>query len=77
VLRERPSWRGIDDDKLLRRYERARKAGMLALDAGMDGLQLLFAREGEVWSALRNWGMKGVERSGRLKQWLARRAMSF
>lgn len=77
VLHARAYWRGIDDEKLLRRYERTRKAGMLALDAGMDGLQLLFAREGEGWSALRHWGLQGVERSGLLKQWLARRAMDF
>ena len=77
VLHGRDYWRGVDDEKLLRRYERARKAGMLALDAGMDGLQLLFAREGEAWSALRNWGLRGVERSGWLKQWLAQRAMNF
>lgn len=77
VLHGREYWRDVGDEKLLRRYERARKAGMLALDAGMDGLQLLFAREGEAWSALRNWGLRGVERSGWLKQWLARRAMDF
>ena len=77
VLHTREPWRGVDDARLLRRYERARKAGMLALDASMDGLQLLFAREGEAWGALRNWGLRGVERSGWLKHWLARRAMSF
>ena len=77
VLHGREYWRGVDDEKLLRRYERARKAGMLALDTGMDGLQLLFAREGETWSALRSWGLQGVERSGLLKSWLARRAMNF
>jgi 2-polyprenyl-6-methoxyphenol hydroxylase-like FAD-dependent oxidoreductase len=77
VLHGREYWRGVDDAKLLRRYERARKAGMLALDAGMDGLQLLFAREGEAWSTLRNWGLQGVERSGWLKHWLAQRAMNF
>lgn len=77
VLHGREYWRGVDDSRLLRRYERTRKAGMLAMDAGMDGLQLLFAREGETWSALRNWGLQGVERSGMLKNWLARRAMNF
>lgn len=77
ALHGREYWRGVDDARVLRRYERARKAGMLALDAGMDGLQLLFAREGQAWSALRNWGLQGVERSGWLKQWLARRAMDF
>lgn len=77
VLHGREYWRSVGDEKLLRRYERARKSGMLALDTGMDGLQLLFARQGESWSALRSWGLQGVERSGLLKQWLARRAMKF
>lgn len=77
VLHGREYWRGVGDEKLLRRYERTRKAGMLALDVGMDGLQLLFAREGQAWSALRNWGLQGVERSGWLKQWLAQKAMNF
>ncbi|MFN4361452.1 MAG: FAD-dependent monooxygenase [Hylemonella sp.] len=77
VLHGREYWRGVDDEKLLRRYERTRKAGMLALDVGMDGLQLLFAREGQAWSALRNWGLQGVERSGWLKHWLAHKAMNF
>jgi 2-polyprenyl-6-methoxyphenol hydroxylase-like FAD-dependent oxidoreductase len=77
VLHGREYWREVDDAKLLRRYERSRKAGMLALDLGMDGLQLLYAREGEGWSALRSWGLLGVERSGGIKHWLARQAMSF
>jgi 2-polyprenyl-6-methoxyphenol hydroxylase-like FAD-dependent oxidoreductase len=77
VLHGREYWRSVDDARLLRRYERARKAGMAAMDVGMDGLQLLFAREGQGWSALRHWGLQGVERSGWLKQWLARRAMDF
>lgn len=77
VLHGREYWRGVDDLKLLRRYERARKSGMLVLDVGMDGLQLLFAREGEAWSALRHWGLQGVQHSGMLKNWLARRAMNY
>lgn len=77
LLHTRDYWRGVDDTALLRRYERSRKAGMLAIDHGMDGLQLLFAREGEPWRSLRNWGMNAVQRSGPLRQWLARRAMDF
>lgn len=77
TLRARDYWRDVGDAKLLRRYERTRKAGMLALDTGMDGLQLLFAREGDTWSTLRNWGMNAVERSDLLKQWLTRQAMDF
>ena len=77
VLHAREYWRNVGDARLLRRYERTRKADMLALDAGMDGLQLLFARHGEAWSALRRWGLQGVEHSAWLKHWLARHAMNF
>lgn len=75
LLRERPAWRGAGDLRLLRRYERARKADMLLLDAGMDGLQLLFARPDPLWQSVRNTGLNLIERSGMLKLWLARRAM--
>lgn len=75
VLREREDWRGVADPKLLRRYERARKAGMLPLDLGMDALQRLYTREGPFWTQLRAWGLRGVEHSGWLKHWLARQAM--
>ncbi|EGI76656.1 FAD-dependent monooxygenase [Hylemonella gracilis] len=75
VLRKREDWRGVADPKLLRRYERARKAGMLPLDLGMDALQRLYTREGPFWNQLRAWGLRGVEHSGWLKHWLARQAM--
>jgi 2-polyprenyl-6-methoxyphenol hydroxylase-like FAD-dependent oxidoreductase len=75
VLHGRDYWRAVDDLRLLRRYERARKADMLALDAGMDGLQLLFTREGPGWGALRSLGLQCVERASWLKPWLARHAM--
>ena len=45
--------------------------------AGTDGLQWLFSQPGGVWASLRNWGMNGVDRSGALKQWMARQAMGF
>lgn len=77
MIHARDYWRSVDDAKLLRQYERHRKAGMLAIDRGMDGLQLLFAREGEPWHSLRNWGMNAVQRSGPARQWLARQAMDF
>jgi 2-polyprenyl-6-methoxyphenol hydroxylase-like FAD-dependent oxidoreductase len=75
VLHGREYWRSPGDMRLLRRYERARKADVLAMGAVTDGLQNLFARGGGPWSALRNWGMTGVDRSGPVKDWLARRAM--
>jgi 2-polyprenyl-6-methoxyphenol hydroxylase-like FAD-dependent oxidoreductase len=77
LLREREYWRPVGDDKLLRRYERSRKAGMLPMAAGTDGLQWLFSQNNSAWTALRNWGMNRVDGSGWLKQWMARQAMDF
>lgn len=77
TLREREYWRSVGDEKLLRRYERSRKAEVLTMGATMDGLQQLFSRDDANWQALRNWGMKGFERSGLIKQWVARQAMGF
>jgi 2-polyprenyl-6-methoxyphenol hydroxylase-like FAD-dependent oxidoreductase len=75
VLHEREYWRGVGDLKLLRRYERARKADVLAMGAATDGLQHLFAQPAEPWATLRNWGMTGFDRSGLVKDWVARQAM--
>ena len=74
VLRGREYWRSLGDEKLLRRYERARKADVLAMATVTDGLHGLFAHTDARWQALRNWGMKGVARSGPLKAWLTRQA---
>jgi 2-polyprenyl-6-methoxyphenol hydroxylase-like FAD-dependent oxidoreductase len=74
VLRERDYWRPVSDIKLLRRYERARKAQVQAMGAATDGLQQLFARNDATTGWLRNWGMKGFELAGPLKHWVARQA---
>ena len=74
VLREREYWRPVGDLKLLRRYERARKADVLAMGAATDGLQQLFAQDHAAVGWLRNWGMKGFELAGPLKHWVARQA---
>lgn len=71
----REYWRNINDPKLLRRYERARKADVALTGGTTDSLQLLFGREGPLWKGLRNWGMQGFDRSGPLKRWVARQAM--
>jgi 2-polyprenyl-6-methoxyphenol hydroxylase-like FAD-dependent oxidoreductase len=75
VLHQREYWRSVGDWRLLRRYERARKADVLAMSAATDGLQQLFARQSQPWSLLRNWGMTGFDASGPLKHWVARQAM--
>ena len=77
LIAGRDYWREVNDDKLLRRYERARKAAVLLMGATTDGLQQLFARPGAAWAGVRNFGMAGFERSGMLKRWVARQAMGI
>ncbi len=75
LIAGRDYWRSVADEKLLRRYERSRKADAAALAQTTDGLQRLFAQNDGPWAALRNAGMNGFERSGPLKRWVARQAM--
>ncbi len=75
VIRAKEFWRPLYDPKLLRRYERARQADVQAMGLVTDGLQRLFAQPGPVWQNLRNWGMRGFDRSGPLKHWMTQRAM--
>lgn len=78
VLTSREYWRSLGDERLLRRYERARKADVAAMGGVTDGLNALFTpHHGALdapLQALRNWGMKGFARSGPLKHWVTRRA---
>jgi 2-polyprenyl-6-methoxyphenol hydroxylase-like FAD-dependent oxidoreductase len=75
VIRAKEFWRPLHDLKLLRRYERARQADVQAMGLVTDGLQRLFAQPGPVWQNLRNWGMRGFDRSGPLKHWMTQHAM--
>lgn len=68
-------WRALGDVRLLRRYERARKADAAAMRGLTDGLHHLFAQDDRRWKLLRNSGMNAFARSGPLKRWLARQAM--
>lgn len=74
VIKAREYFRSLGDEKLLRRYERARKGDVLAMATVTDGLHSLFAQPDSRCQALRNWGMKGVASSGPLKAWLTRQA---
>ena len=74
VLAGREYWRGLGDEKLLRRYERARKAEVAVVSAVTDGLQMLFAQSQPGWRSVRNWGMNGFAASQPLKNWLTKRA---
>jgi 2-polyprenyl-6-methoxyphenol hydroxylase-like FAD-dependent oxidoreductase len=75
VLQAREYWRDLGDPKLLRRYERARKADFAAMGGLTDGLFVLFNQGNGVAQTLRNWGMNGVNQLHPLKNWLTRRAM--
>lgn len=77
VLQQRDAWRSTGDRRLLRSYERERKAALAPMGLAMDGLQQLFTRREAPLQALRNWGMKGFEHSGPLKDWMARQAMGL
>ncbi|MDZ7918844.1 FAD-dependent monooxygenase [Rhodoferax sp.] len=75
VLDTRPYWRSVADPKLLRSYERARKADFALVGGTGDALQQLFSHPHAAAASLRNWGMQGFNASGLLKHWVARRAM--
>ncbi len=75
VLAQREYWRGLGDERLLRRYERQRKADVAAMGVVTDSLHGLFAHTDARLQALRNWGLAGFARSGPLKTWVMRQAM--
>ena len=75
LLDARPYWRGVDDVRLLRQYERARKAELSMVGGSTDALQRLFERPDALLQNIRNWGMLQFDRSGPLKHWVAGRAM--
>ncbi|MCW8175447.1 FAD-dependent monooxygenase [Verminephrobacter aporrectodeae] len=77
ALRQRDGWRSVADPRLLRRYERERKAALFAVALASDGLQQLFSRPQGLWQAVRNGAMAGFERSGPLKKFVARQAMAW
>lgn len=77
VLEARPYWRSVGDVRLLRSYERARKAELALIGGAGDALQQLFSRDSAWARSLRNTGMRAFERSGPLKAWVAQRAMGL
>lgn len=75
VLQEREYWRALGDEKLLRRYERARRADVRAMGLVTDSLQGLFSSSDARLQGLRNWGMNVLGRSRFASTWLTRQAM--
>ena len=75
VVAHREPWRGIGDERLLRRYVRQRAAPTWAMLRITDGLQRLFADDGAPIRELRNNGMTFVNRLRPIKRWLTARAL--
>ncbi len=75
VIAQREAWRGVGDERLLRRYLRERAAPTWAMEQLTDGLLRLFSREAPGLRELRNHGLTLVNRMSPLKRWLAGRAL--
>jgi 2-polyprenyl-6-methoxyphenol hydroxylase-like FAD-dependent oxidoreductase len=75
ILDQRAYWRSVGDPKLLRAYERARKADYAVVGGSGDVLQQVFQQNHPAFQTLRSLGMRGFERSGPFKHWVAQRAM--
>lgn len=75
VLSQREAWRPLGDERLLRRYARARLAPTLAMGELTDALQRLFAHPSPLLRTLRNRGLDTLEQLPPLKRWLTQRAL--
>jgi 2-polyprenyl-6-methoxyphenol hydroxylase-like FAD-dependent oxidoreductase len=75
VIQHKEFWRPLSDLKMLRRYERARQAEVMAMGLVTDGLQTLFAQSSVPLQKLRNWGMTSFNQLNPLKKWMAQHAM--
>jgi 2-polyprenyl-6-methoxyphenol hydroxylase-like FAD-dependent oxidoreductase len=75
ALDSREPWRDLGDERLLRRYARARALPTAAMARLTDGLLHLFATEQPLLRELRNRGMTLVNRAGPVKRWLTAQAL--
>ena len=76
LLAAKPSYIDCGDLALLRRYERARKEEVVALQLATDGLQRLFAPDLRLLSAVRNLGLNLTNGIPVIKDLLVRYALS-
>ena len=74
TLASRPYFRSYGDMKLLRAYERSRKADAAMFLMATDGLHRAFSHTDARMQELRNWGMKAIDGALPLKAWLMRQA---
>lgn len=77
VLSQRETWRSLGDERLLRRYARARLAPTLAMGELTDALHRLFAHPSPLAQGLRNRGMDALDHLRPVKRWLTQRALGL
>jgi ubiquinone biosynthesis UbiH/UbiF/VisC/COQ6 family hydroxylase len=75
AIAQREPWRGLGDERLLRRYVRQRAAPTWAMLRITDGLLRLFSAPAAPIRELRNNGMSLVNGVSPLKRWLTARAL--
>ncbi|MEY4730660.1 MAG: hypothetical protein RL020_1818 [Pseudomonadota bacterium] len=75
VLQGRAEHQSCGDYHLLRRFERARKEDILAMQWTTDGLQQLFSLQNGLAKTIRNKGLALTNRQGWLKRQLIRHAV--
>ena len=76
VIRQREPWRGLGDERLLRRYARERIVPTWAMGQVTDGLLRLFSHDAPAARELRNRGLTLVNHLSPLKRWLTARALN-
>ena len=74
VIVAREPWRGLGDERLLRRYARQRAAPTWAMRQATDGLLRLFSHDADAFRQLRNQGLPLLNKMTPLKRWLAAQA---
>jgi ubiquinone biosynthesis UbiH/UbiF/VisC/COQ6 family hydroxylase len=74
VMIQRGPYRDCGEYALLRRYERARKEDIIALELTTDGLEKLFGARSVMLAGLRNVGLSLVDAQPLLKNLFVRRA---
>ncbi|MFO1219007.1 MAG: FAD-dependent monooxygenase [Burkholderiaceae bacterium] len=75
VLASREAWRGVGDERLLRRYARERAGPTQAMAHLTDALLHTFAHDRPLLRELRNRGLTLLNHAAPAKRWLAARAL--
>ncbi|MBM3349633.1 MAG: ubiquinone biosynthesis protein UbiH [Betaproteobacteria bacterium] len=75
IMKNKESYREVDDRILLRRYEREREGDTASLLWLTDRLKKLFSAQSPIEKGFRNWGLRIVNRSHIIKRQLIERAL--